>query len=307
MKQFIIILTMIMTVTVSFEISGQDRRRRINPVKNESTVTQARNEIKRDTLDKSSLVHMHDANGNVIYIDTVTGKEVVDSTLIPVVPKMEFPLFHSASIGVDLWSPVMRAFGTSYGLIGFSAQLNLHNRYIPTFEIGLGSANYAPEDNNYVYKSPMSIYFKLGADYNVFFNSNPDYMFYAGLRYGFSPFKWQVTDVVPSDNYWQNNQPIDFPSQSSFTGYFELLAGVKVKIYGNISMGWSVRYHQILHQSNKKYGEPWYVPGYGSRGSAITATFSVFYSLPLDKYNKKRPLTKASLAKVNDIAPEPEK
>ncbi|MDE5971062.1 MAG: hypothetical protein K2G74_09585 [Muribaculaceae bacterium] len=304
MKKFVVILVMIMAVAVSFETLGQTQRRRINPVKNEATRTQARNEIvKRDSLDKSSLVHMHDANGNVIYIDTVTGKEVVDSTLIPVVPKMEFPLFHSATIGVDLWSPVMRAFGTTYGLVGFSAQLNLHNRYIPTVEVGLGSADYHPEDNNYVYKSPMSIYFKLGADYNVFFNSNPDYMLFAGVRYGFTPFKWQITDVELPENYWQENRPIDFPSQSSFTGYFELLGGVKVKIYRNISMGWTVRYHQILHQSNKRYGEPWYIPGYGGRGSSIAATFSIFYSLPLDKYNKKRP--QALSPKAADIIPEP--
>ncbi|MDE5844694.1 MAG: hypothetical protein K2H44_04855, partial [Muribaculaceae bacterium] len=77
MKHFIVILAVVMAVAVSFETLGQTQRRRVNPVKNASTVTQARNEIQRDTIDKSSLVHMHDANGNIIYIDTVTGKEVV--------------------------------------------------------------------------------------------------------------------------------------------------------------------------------------------------------------------------------------
>ena len=32
---------------------------------------------------------------------------------------------------------LMRIFGQKYGLIGFQAQVNLHNRYLPAFEIGL--------------------------------------------------------------------------------------------------------------------------------------------------------------------------
>ena len=294
-----------LVITVMSSLDGvAQNKRRITPVRNQSTVTQSRNEVKRDTLDKSSLVHMHDANGNVIYIDTITGKEVVDSTMMPVVPKMIYPLLHSATVGVDIWSPLMRALGTDYGLIGFSAQVNLHNRYIPTVELGLGNANYKPDDNNYVYKSPMSIYFKIGADYNLFYNSNPDYMFFAGVRYGFSPFKWQVTDVRPSDGYWGEQSAVDFPSESSLTGYMELLAGVKVKIYGNISMGWTFRYHHILHQSNKLHGEPWYIPGYGSRGSSIAASFSVYYTLPLDKYNKKRVTAKNETTSQIEKLPE---
>lgn len=304
MKKLILFLTMIVVMTVSLDSMAQNKRR-ITPVRNHSTVTQSRNEVKRDSLDKSSLVHMHDANGNIIYIDTITGKEVVDSTMMPVVPKMIYPLLYSATIGVDVWSPVMRALGTDYGLVGFSAQVNLHNRYIPTFELGLGSANYKPEDNNYIYKSPMSIYFKIGADYNLFYNSNPDYMFFAGVRYGFSPFKWQVTDVRPTDDYWGAGATTDFPSQSSLTGYLEFLAGVKVKIYGPISMGWTFRYHHILHQSNKLHGEPWYIPGYGSRGSSIGASFSIYYTLPFDRLRKKS--ATASPTVTSPIDPLPEK
>ena len=303
MKKIVFVIMLVITVMASLDGVAQNKRR-ITPVRNQSTVTQSRNEVKRDTLDKSSLVHMHDANGNVIYIDTITGKEVVDSTMMPVVPKMIYPLLHSATVGVDIWSSLMRALGTDYGLIGFSAQVNLHNRYIPTVELGLGNANYKPDDNNYVYKSPMSIYFKIGADYNLFYNSNPDYMFFAGVRYGFSPFKWQVTDVRPSDGYWGEQSAVDFPSESSLTGYMELLAGVKVKIYGNISMGWTFRYHHILHQSNKLHGEPWYIPGYGSRGSSIAASFSVYYTLPLDKYNKKRVTAKNETTSQIEKLPE---
>lgn len=263
-------------------------QRRINPVKNPSTITQSRNEIRRDTLDKSKLVHMHDANGNVIYIDTITGEEVVDSLSMPIPAKMIYPLFHSASVGVDLWSPVMRMFNTDYGLIGFSGQVSLHNRYIPTFEIGLGSADYTPDDNNYTYKSPMSVYFKLGVDYNFLYNSNPDYFFYAGVRYGFSPFRYQLCNVDINNDYWGENSVVDMPKQSATAGYLEILMGIKVTVFKNWALGWTVRYHSILHESHNTYGDAWYIPGYGSRGSAIGASFSIYYTLPVDKFNKKK-------------------
>lgn len=279
------ILYLLAIVAVALTSMAQ---RRINPVKNPSTITQSRNESRRDTLDKSKLVHMHDANGNVIYIDTVTGEEVVDSLSMPVLAKMVYPLFHSATVGVDLWSPVMRMFNTDYGLIGFSGQVSLHNRYIPTFEIGLGSADYTPDDNNYTYKSPMSVYFKLGADYNFLYNSNPDYFFYVGFRYGFSPFRYQLRNVDINNSYWDENSIVDMPKQSATAGYLELLIGIKVAVFKNWSLGWTVRYHSILHESHNIYGDAWYIPGYGGRGSSIGATFSVYYTLPATLFNKKK-------------------
>lgn len=288
------ILSIILILVTLLPAMGQ-KQRRVNPVKNPATVTQARNEARRDSLDRSHLVHMHDANGNVVLVDTLTGKEFVDSAAIEAaIPKMKYPLFHSATIGVDFWAPLMKLFNTSYGLVGFSGQINLYNRFIPTVEIGLGKANYTPDDNNYTYKSPTSIYFKIGADYNFLYNSNPDYLCYAGIRYGFTPFKYQLTDVSISNDYWGENQTVNMPEQSATAGYLEFLFGIRVNILKSWSMGWTFRYHRMLHGGNNhEYGNPWYIPGYGTRGSAIGATFSLYYTLPLDKFNKKKPTDKA--------------
>lgn len=115
-------------------------QRRVNPVTSASQGLQGKNENKNpaDTIDYSKLAHMHDENGNVIFVDTITGVEVPDTTAVPVgkIPKMQQPLFYAAAVGVDIWDPVMRIFGQHYGLIEFSGELNLHNRYIPVVEIG---------------------------------------------------------------------------------------------------------------------------------------------------------------------------
>lgn len=72
--------------------------------------------------------------------------------------------------------------------------------------------------------------------------------------------------------------------------------GLKVKIAGPLSLGWNVVYHSILHESAAPYGKPMYIPGYGKRSSAITANFSIIYTLPLNK----RTTTEVEKEKAND-------
>ena len=252
---------------------GQDghAQRRINPVKSASKDIEGKNENRNpnDSIDYSKLAHMHDAAGNVILVDTITGKEVADTTKTPEtkIPKMKQPLFHAAAVGVDVWDPVMRLFGQHYGLIEFSGELNLHNRYIPVVEVGLGQANYTPDDGNYTYKVPITPYFRIGCNYNFLYNSNPDYMVSAGL--------------------WGQEAVFNLPGQTSNVTYMQVLFGLRVKVFGPISMGWSIRYKTILHQSAAEFGEPWYIPGYGSRG-AITGSFTVSYTLPIKKWVRQQ-------------------
>ena len=137
-------------------------QRRINPVETPATTTRPVNELANDTARinariRASMAHYHDENGNIIYIDTVTGREWRDSTAMLKKIPMKYPLLTAVSVGVDIWNPVMRAFKQHYGLIDFSAKVNLHNRYQPVFETGLGMAKNTPADNNFTYKSPLSV------------------------------------------------------------------------------------------------------------------------------------------------------
>lgn len=202
------------------------------------------------------------------------------------VPKMINPLLFSATVGVDIWDPLMRAFGQSYGIIGFSAELNLHNRYIPVVEIGLGNADNTPKGQNFTYHSPATPYFRIGCNYNFLYNSNPDYQFVAGIRYGWSHFSYQLRDVSIDDPYWGENRVVDFPEQHSNVSYLQVLFGLRVKIWKPISMGWNLRFRTILHETAQPSGKPWYIPGYGARGGVISGSFSIFYTIPLTG-NKK--------------------
>lgn len=282
-KAFSLIALLVLLLTTAVPAYGQ---RRITPVQPKpGTIPTVKVEEPAFT-GQSNLAERRDAQGNIVLVDTVTGTEWVDTTLVNRKAKMLYPLLESVSIGVDIWDPAMRIFGQHYGLIGFWGELSLHNRYKPVFELGFGQCDDTPDDRNFTFHVPVSPYFKIGLNYNIFYNNSPDYQFNVGLRYGFTPFKWSVTAGTISDGYWQENTAASIPSQSATAGYFEFTAGVKVKIWRWLSMGWTARYHALLHEGKSAFGEPMYIPGYGKRSSHFTGSFSIIYTLPL---NKKRP------------------
>lgn len=279
-------------------------QRKITPINNKSTATQPINELENDTARinarmRATMVHYHDANGNIVYVDTITGREWRDSTAMMQVKKvMKYPLLESVSIGVDVWNPLMRAFGQKYGLIDFSAQLSIHNRYKPVFETGIGMAKDTPADNNFTYKSPLSWYMRMGMDYNFLYNSSTDYQFVAGLRFGMSPFSYSIEDISINSGYWGEDSHPQIPAQRSTVSWWELALGLKVKLWGPISAGWTFRYHSIIHETNNQYGNPWYIPGYGSRNGSITGSFSIYYTIPL---SKKRPVVEYKLQNQEEL------
>lgn len=263
-------------------------KRRATPITTAATTTQSINETRDDTSRINTQrrlrsTHYHREDGAVVYVDTITGEQWIDSATITNLPKMKYPLLVDASVSVDVWDPVMRAFGQKYGLIGFRADVNLHNRYFPTFEIGLGQAKNTPEVSDFTYTSPMSVYFKIGADYNFLYNSNPDYKWLAGVRYGFAPFRWSISNITPAPGYWGDVNTFEIPGQNATAGWLELCLGLRIKLWKNISAGWMVKMHTLLHESKNVHGKPWYIPGYGSRNGAITGSFMFTYTLPINR------------------------
>lgn len=281
MKRLAGILLILVTVVT---VLGQ---RRINPVNTPGTRTQpvkasaAVDSLRALERKRARSVHMHAADGSIVLIDTLTNQEWVDSAMLPKAPKMIYPLMHAVSAGVNIWDPLMRLFGTKYGGASAFVSLSLHNRYKPFFEFGMGTAKKKPDDQPWTYHSPLSPFFKIGCDYNFVYNSNPDYQFLAGLRYGFSPFKYSVTGAVLDDPYWGETVHFDVPDQKITAGWLEFTLGLRVKLFGPISAGWSFSYHTILHQSDPPGGKAWYIPGYGTQSSSISGALNILYTFNL--------------------------
>ncbi len=278
LRRCIILLLSLVALTVTAQ-------RRVTPVENPDN--KSKNSTENTKVTKpgerpASVIEMQDMEGHTILVDTILGVEYRD-TILTTAPKLIYPRFHAVTVGVNLWDPLMRCFGQQYGGVGFWGELSLHNWIKPIVEAGIGTANYTPDDGNYKYKSSLAPFFKIGVNYNFLYNSNPDYSVYAGLRYGIANFSYEVTDVIVDQGYWGDNEVINIPSQRTTAGYFEFMVGIRVMIYKNFSLGWDLRFHKIAHQGTHLYGDPWYIPGYGTKGSSFSGSFSLSYTLPLRK------------------------
>ncbi len=273
-----------LSVSVAVPVVGQ---RKITPVK--PSAAASANSVpepeKKEIDPKANLVEAKDAEGNVIFIDTISGTEWIDTTASKTSKKMIYPLLESVTVGLNLWDPAMRLFGQKYGGVDVWAELSLHNRYKPVIEFGMASCDFTPDGQNYTFKSPLAPFFRIGMNYNIFYNNDPRYELLVGVRYGFTPFKYEISRFALEDGYWGENEMLNIPSQNTTAGFFEFLAGVRVMIWKGISLGWMVKYHALLHEGEAPYGKPMYIPGYGKRNGAFSGSFSISYTLPL---NKKR-------------------
>ena len=135
-----------------------------------------------------------------------------------------------------------------------SVAVNLKNKFIPTIEFGMGGTDTWSETGIH-YKSKMAPFFRIGVDYNTMAKKKEKNSYlYAGLRYAFSSFKYDVStmpaddpiwgDVIgnPSleDGYWGGSVPFSHLGMKGSVQWLEIVLGVKVRIYKNFNMGWSV-------------------------------------------------------------------
>lgn len=194
-----------------------------------------------------------------------------------------YPKITDLTLGVNVGDAVAKLFGQGYSSFDFSASVNMWNRLSPIVELGLGWANATPDGLNYTYKGKLAPYAKIGANYNLMFKSHPDYQFFVGARVGYSTFKYDLLNVTLTDGYWGETQVVDIKDQKSHALWGEIVAGLKVKLWGSISAGWTLKYHNVFSYRKNVNGDPWFVPGYGSRTSKLSVGVSVYYTLPMSK------------------------
>lgn len=192
-----------------------------------------------------------------------------------------YPLLTDVSVGVNFIEPVLMLMGQDYASVDVHATLNMWNRLQPVLEMGVGWAKTTPDDMNFTYRCKPSPYFKVGVNYNFLFKSEPRYQALLGVRLGYSTFKYDVTDVTYQNNYWKENQQFNIQGISSNALWGEAVAGIKVGIWRNWSLGWTIRYHGVFKYKATESGRPWFIPGYGPRKRPLSFTFSLSYTLPL--------------------------
>lgn len=213
--------------------------------------------------------------------DSITLDSLRRDSIAKIYPR--YPKITELTFGLSFSDAIARLFGQKYSNFDIMASVNMWNRLFPTAELGVGFANSTPDGQNYTYKTPLSFYAKLGADYNMMFKKHPKYQFLVGVRVGYTSFKYDLTDVTVTEGYWDESVSVDLRDIKSHALFGEVRASIKVQLYGPISAGWTLRYKMLFNSKN--YGEvkPWYIPGFGTREAKVAASFSIYYTIPQSK------------------------
>lgn len=222
-------------------------------------------------------LHYYDKHGEPLDEPVLFMSEL--DTVTSAKPRPVYPFLYSASIGFNFFDGILSLFGQKHSSYDLQASVSLHNWIEPAIELGIGFADNKPETSNFHYKSKPSFYGKIGANYNFMYKSNPDYQVYLGLRFGYTSYNYDITDITINSGYWDQSNNFSILNQHASTFYGQALAGVKVKIWKWFSLGWNLRYGFKMKQTIPSNSQPWFIPGYGT--GALSATFSLIYTLPI--------------------------
>ncbi len=154
--------------------------------------------------------------------------------------------------------------------------VNLLDKYYPVVEFGYGSSDVLSE-TNIGFKS-NGFFTRLGFDINLMkpqVDAIPSKnVFFAGIRIGFSPVSYSYSNVTSDNGYWGNVTLLNYDDRHSFSKWYEIVGGLRVEVFKDVFMGWTVRLKNVLGGPKAGQIYPWYIPGYGVKGDTANTGFN---------------------------------
>lgn len=204
------------------------------------------------------------------------GGKVMAKDLEPV--KDSVAWFNGIAVSVDAVGLLQLAF-SDYGQYEAALRVHLKDRYFPVLELGYGKASHDDDVTQLSYRSKAP-YGRIGLDINVLKNKFDDYRVYAGFRYAFTSFKYDVWHPGVKDPVWGGESEYSAYGVKCHQHWAELVFGVDAKIVGPVRLGWSVRYRRRISSDEGPLGNAWYVPGFGKAdGSNLGGTFNIIFEI----------------------------
>ena len=188
------------------------------------------------------------------------------------------PLFNGFQVSADLLGAGMMHL-SDYGQYEGALRLNLRDRYFPIVELGYGKADHTDDGTQLNYKTKAP-YGRIGVDLNLMKDKHDLYRLLAGVRYGFTSFKYDVFHPSMVDPVWGDLVEYHAEGVQAKYHWMEVVFDVDATIWGPLHLGWSVRYRNRLSHDAGELDNVWYVPGYGKSGkSALGGTFNVIIDI----------------------------
>jgi hypothetical protein len=200
---------------------------------------------------------------------------------------------YGVRVGVDLYKLTRGLYDSNYKGIELVGDYRLTKNYYAAAE--LGSEDKTTEDDR-LNTTTKGTYIKVGFDYNAYKNwLDMENIISIGLRGGFSTFSQELNSykIYNSNPYW-GEMPWQVSGETFnglTAGWIEVVAGVKVKVYNNIFVGFSLRMNTLIFDKKPSENfENLYIPGFnrtyaGNFGAGFN--YTVTYFIPLYKKTVK--------------------
>jgi hypothetical protein len=205
----------------------------------------------------------------------------------PVKPKMDR---YGLILGVDINKIARSFYDSNYTGIAFTGDYRFTKKIYLFAE--LGSEDITVEDP-LLSTTTKGTYLKAGFDYNAYTNwLDMENLITVGVRFGFSTFNEKLNNylIYNPNPYFGQSELIDsgITHDGLTASWGEVAAGVNVKVFNNVYVGFSLQLKVLITNSEPTNFENLYIPGFnrtydGNFGAGFNYTVSYF--IPI--YKKK--------------------
>ena len=231
----------------------------INANKIDSYKSKVKDSVIKDSIIKDSII-----------------KDSIDKSKLVKIDSLNSQKDNYIRLSVDVVHPIIYYFEGGDYKLEFLVDLSISDDLALSLELGQEIINYS-NPNIDIYSE--GVYFKLGLDNNLYENSlGENNMINVGIRYGISFYDYNVKKINIKNDYW--NTKINSPNKdknSYQTHFIEALVGIKVEIFTNIYLGWSIRVAKPFKKKNDLATV--YIPGIGEGKEGWHFNYNYFASL----------------------------
>ena len=196
-------------------------------------------------------------------------------------------------IGYDLAGLSLLYFDPGRMIHTFSVDFEAWQDIYPVVEFGFQDV--LLEKDNYTYGSG-GIFGRAGVDLNLlkYEKSNVYEMMYAGFRYGLAYLTHYAEDITVQDDYFGDLSGGNIEENQINAHWISVVGGVRVEVFNNFFMGWSVLANLKLAQVKDSNMVPYNIPGFGrgNKRTSIIINYTVAYRIPLQRYTPRKIIKK---------------
>ena len=207
-------------------------------------------------------------------------QENLDSLLIADTIRTDRFMPTGIRMGTDVVSIVRSQINDNFSGWEVNGDIDLH-RYILSADFGSWSRNFSTDSASYssMYRNDGR-YWRVGLDANFLTRDPERNAFFLGLRHGRSKYSEKMS-LVATDSIW-GSAVNNYTSNDAKARWWELTAGLKVKMWKFIWMGYTGSLKFGLKNDENAPILSHDVPGYGrtDRDTAWGFTYQIFFRIP---------------------------